>query len=479
MSQNYQSKNTKIVATIADNNCEVEFLRELYNHGINVARLNTAHPSFDGIKTAIDNIRQVSDKIAILLDTKGPEVRTGDFGEPIAVEAGETVKVTGDLSYTDGKVITVNYTDFHKEVPVGAYIMINDGEFRLNVTGKDENALTCEVENPGQIKKKKTVNVPNVRLNLPSVTDKDRKFLEIAIEKKLDFIAHSFVRDKNDVLEVQKILDEAGSPMKIIAKIENREGVENIEEILDAAYGVMVARGDLGVEVPGYEVPLMQKQMISSCIRRSKPVIVATQMLESMIDNPRATRAEISDVANAILDGTGAVMLSGESAYGKYPVNAVRTMAEIALHLKEQRPTNARCGVDIPVTDAYTCLAKAAFEAANNLNVDAIICPTLTGRTANLISSLRPKQPIFAPCYDATVMRQLGLSHGVRTSKLDTKFDNSDALLYACVKSLVDAGELTPECKVVVIAGTPAPQPHSSNLLEIAFVKDILALRQK
>ena len=326
-------KHTKIVATVSDQRCDVAFVEALYKAGMNVVRLNTAHMMEEGLTRVVNNVRAVSDRIGILMDTKGPEVRTTTTvnKEPIPFKTGEIVKVIGNPDQeTSHDCICVSYKNFVNDLAIGSDILIDDGDLEMKVTGKSGDCLLCEIQNDATLGSRKSVNVPGVRINLPSLTEKDRNNILWAIDHDLDFIAHSFVRNKQDVLDIQRILDERNSPIKIIAKIENQEGVDNIEEILEVAYGVMIARGDLGIEVPAEKIPGIQRMLIRKCVEVKKPVIVATQMLHSMINNPRPTRAEVTDIANAIYYRTDALMLSGETAYGKYPIEAVQTMTKVA-----------------------------------------------------------------------------------------------------------------------------------------------------
>ena len=326
-------KHTKIVATVSDQRCDVAFVEALYKAGMNVVRLNTAHMMEEGLTRVVNNVRTVSDRIGILMDTKGPEVRTTTTvnKEPIPFKTGEIVKVIGNPDQeTSHDCICVSYKNFVNDLAIGSDILIDDGDLEMKVTGKSGDCLLCEIQNDATLGSRKSVNVPGVRINLPSLTEKDRNNILWAIDHDLDFIAHSFVRNKQDVLDIQRILDERNSPIKIIAKIENQEGVDNIEEILEVAYGVMIARGDLGIEVPAEKIPGIQRMLIRKCVEVKKPVIVATQMLHSMINNPRPTRAEVTDIANAIYYRTDALMLSGETAYGKYPIEAVQTMTKVA-----------------------------------------------------------------------------------------------------------------------------------------------------
>src|SRR6056297_2781923 len=378
---------TKIVATISDRNADEAFIRSLYEEGMNVVRLNTAHQVPDQTLKVVEATRKVSDKIALLLDTKGPEVRTTQAAEDIHLSQGEEIRVEGNPgALSTPECIHLTYEKFADEVPEGSLVLIDDGEVELKVKRKEGNQLVCEVNNSGVVKSRKSVNVPNVTLSLPSVSEKDYNYIQFAIEHDLDFIAHSFVRSKEDVMAIQKILDEHNSKIKIIAKVENQQGVDNANEILDVAYGIMVARGDLGIEIPYEKIPGIQRALIDKCIERRKPVIVATQMLHTMIDNPRPTRAEVNDVASAIYSKADAVMLSGETASGNYPVESVRTMARIAQEVESSKePFNdIESRVLNNKVTAYLC--KSAVKAAIRLDAKAIIADTTSGRTIRSIA---------------------------------------------------------------------------------------------
>ena len=416
------SKKTKIVCTISDINCDVEFLRDLYERGLNVVRMNTAHANDEGIHHLIENVRAVSEKIPILIDTKGPEIRTTVFAEGydekfITFEPGDNVRMVGDpQGVTTHDVISMNYADFCKDVPVGATVLIDDGEIAFKVTGRDGDALVAEATNHGELGQRKSVNVPGVSIKLPSLTEKDKHNIDLAIREGIDFIAHSFVRTRQDVLDIQEILDAQHSNIKIIAKIENQEGVDNIDEILDVAYGVMVARGDLGIEVAQEKIPGIQRMLIRKCMQRHKPVIVATQMLHTMIKNPRPTRAEISDIANAVFAHTDAVMLSGETAYGAYPREAVQTMAQVCREaeqeLESQRYAVPSClNIDSDTSNTYLC--KHTAIACESLGIKSVITSNNTGVTSRTLCAFRPQVPIYALCKDMHIVRILGLSFGV------------------------------------------------------------------
>ena len=359
-------KKTKIIATLSNQRCDEAFIRELFESGMNVVRLNTAHQSPEEALKVIKSVRAVSDRIAIMIDTKGPEIRTTQVKEETPVKTGDIVTVKGDHEgvCTLG-FICVTYDQFDEDLKAGDRILIDDGSIELEVIEKKEDGLLCRANNDGVIKGRKNVNLPSVHVrNLPSLNDKDRAFIQFAIGQDIDFIAHSFVRNKKDVLAIQELLDARNSAIKIIAKIENQEGVDHIDEILDHAYGAMIARGDLAIEIPAERIPIIQKNLVQTCIERRKPVIVATQMLQSMIYAPRPTRAEVSDVANACLDHTDAVMLSAETAQGKYPLEAVKMMAKIAEEVEKSRGTftDTRYEAEGNVT-GY--LAKAAVKASS------------------------------------------------------------------------------------------------------------------
>lgn len=468
-------KYTKIVASISDRRCDVEFLKQLYDAGMNVARMNTAHASQEGFDEIIKNVRTVSNKIAILMDTKGPEVRTTANAEPIPFAIGDKVRVVGnpDLE-TTRECIAVSYPNFAKDLSLGGKILIDDGDLELKVVEKHDDYLLCEVENEATLGSRKSVNVPGVRINLPSLTEKDKKNILYAIEKDIDFIAHSFVRNKQDVLDIQKILDEHNSSIKIIAKIENQEGVDNIDEILEVAYGVMVARGDLGIEVPQERIPGIQRILIKKCILAKKPVIVATQMLHTMINNPRPTRAEVTDIANAIYYRTDALMLSGETAYGKYPVEAVKTMATIAAQAEKDKleENDIRIPLNAENNDVTAFLAKQAVKATSRLSIRAILTDSYTGRTARYVAAFRGKYPVLAMCYNEKTMRLLALSYGVLPIFLEEK-DNAQHYFFAALDLLMKEGRLERKDMIAYLSGSFG-EGGGTTFLEINKVGTIL-----
>lgn len=463
-------KRTKIVATISDKRCEIGFLKELYEAGMNVVRLNTAHQTLDEAMTVVRNVRAVSDQIALLIDTKGPEVRTCDIVEPVRVEKGDIIFMTGDRTLVAEKLIHVSYEHFVRDVQIGDRILVDDGDVELIVRDKKENGLELEASNPGEIKDKKSINVPGVNMHLESLSDKDRKFIQFAMDNKLDFIAHSFVRNKQDVMEIQQILDEQHSHIKIIAKIENQEGVNHIDEILDHVYGVMVARGDLAIEIDAEKIPLIQRYIVNKCIESKKPVIIATQMLHTMIDHPRPTRAEVSDIANAVFSGTDAIMLSGETAYGDYPLEAVKVMSRVAEANESILPPDANRNLVRINNEITAALARVAVRMTTMLPIKAIVVDTNSGRTARYLSAFRGGLPVYARCYDEHVMRELALSFGVRPY-FSVKPHSRDEFMRDIPQVLLQNG-YQPEDQILVIGGSFG-HVRGASFLEVCKISDI------
>lgn len=470
-------KHTKIVATVSDQRCDVEFVEALYKAGMNVVRLNTAHMQEEGLSRVVTNVRAVSDRIGILMDTKGPEVRTTVTvnKEPIPFKTGDAVKVMGNPDQeTTHECICVSYKNFTSDLAIGSDVLIDDGDLEMKVIGKQDDYLICEIQNDATLGSRKSVNVPGVRINLPSLTEKDRKNIMWAIENDLDFIAHSFVRNKQDVLDIQRILDENGSPIKIIAKIENQEGVDNIDEILEVVYGVMIARGDLGIEVPAEKIPGIQRTLIRKCVEVKKPVIVATQMLHSMINNPRPTRAEVTDIANAIYYRTDALMLSGETAYGKYPVEAVQTMTKVAREAEKTKlsANDIRVPIEGNDLDVTSFLAKQAVKSSSKLHVKAIITDSYTGRTARFLAAFRGTSTVFSICYNPRVMRLLALSYGVWAVHQPYN-DSRRGYFYNALNELIKSGRITRENMVAYLSGSFG-EGGGTSFLEINNVGKVL-----
>ena len=437
-------KRTKIIATISDQRCDVEFIRSLYEAGMNAARINSAHVTTESAAKVVENVRKVSDRIAIIIDTKGPEIRvTGmapGFETGIKVSRGDMIRIKGSETNepSNNEVVYVNDSSIYKDVPVGAAILIDDGELEMEVTEKKDDELICRVKNNGVIKPRKSVNIPNVPINLPSVTERDFEFINWAIDMDIDFIAHSFVRKKEDVLAVKKIIEERNSTIKIISKIENQEGVNNIDEILDETYGIMVARGDLGVEIPAERIPGTQRFLVNKCIESKIPVIIATQMLHTMISNPRPTRAEISDV----------------TANGDYPVEAVETMARVAAEVeKDHSNPNIEMNL-VRINNEITAqLCRSAVRATLNLPVKAIVIDTLSGRTGRYLAAFRSQKPVFAVCYRKSVMRHLAISYGIHAIYSEPSI-NHEGFLLSILYYLEEKKWLSKEDLIVVLGGS-------------------------
>ena len=470
---------TKIVCTIGPASEGKNVLEQLMAEGMNVARLNFSHGSHEEHLKRVESVKEIRDKmnlpVAILLDTKGPEIRTGKFSQPeIMLEEGHTFTLTTRNITGDGNICSVSYEGLARDVEPGVTILIDDGLIALKVLEvKDGCDIICEVMNTGIIKEHKGINVPGVHINLQSLTEKDISDIRFGIDCGIDFIAASFVRSSSDVLAIRDILTKnSAESIKIISKIENREGMDHLDEIIDASDGIMVARGDLGVEIPAEEVPLAQKEIIKKCNRVGKPVITATQMLDSMIRNPRPTRAEVTDVANAIFDGTDAIMLSGETAAGKYPVESVRTMSLIAKRTEEaidyRKLLNSKeSEKEASITDA---IGHATCNIAMDLGAAAIITATSSGYTARMVSKFRPAQTIIAATSDERVQRQLNLMCGVYPV-LKPHLASTDDVINSAVAIALEHGQVNTGDLVVITAGVPVGSPGTTNLIKAHIVE--------
>ncbi len=408
-------RKSKILVKIADNRADVEYIQSLFDAGGDVAWLNTAHQDEAATLEVIEKIRKVSTNIPILIDTKGPEVRTKNIETPFTVSAGDHITFTGDTTQVGQNIVHVTYENFHKEIPVGEEITYDDASVEMVVEEITEQGIKCLVKNSGVIKSKKSLNVPNVHIHLPALSDKDKGFIHFCAKNNVDYIIHSFVRNKEDIFEIKEILkqypDYAG---KILSKIENREGFDNVEEILDNSEGLMVARGDLGAEVPLEELPFMQKKMVEACLRKGKYCIVATQVLESMIKNPRPTRAEVTDAANAVLDGSGAVSMSGETAYGDYPIHATKMMSRIMKYTEQKRDELVHFTESPVITSEEYTLAKDIVEKAEASKARAIITLTQNVELIRAISAYRPNAVIVPALVNDVDVRELVLAYAVR-----------------------------------------------------------------
>ncbi len=408
-------RKAKIVAKIADNRSEVPFLKSLFEAGADVAWLNTAHQGEAETIEVVKKIRSLNTLIPIMIDTKGPEIRTKDIATPVPVQAGTKLILTGDDSLVGNNVVHVSYANFHNEVPVGESILYDDASIEMIVTAKLEKGIECEVKSMGLIKNKKSLNIPNVHIKLPALSEKDRGFIHFCAKNNIDYIAHSFVRNKEDLFEIKDILkDYPDYKGKIISKIENREGFQNLDEILDNSEGLMVARGDLGAEVLIEEVPYMQKKMVEKALHHGKYCIVATQALESMIKNPRPTRAEITDVANAVLDGSGAMSMSGETAYGDFPMEATKTMGRIMQYTEAMREDLIHFVAQPEVKSAAYDEAKKIIAKAQAEKAVVIVITPKDVEVVRALSALRPTQLIVPLLSSEADYRELMLAYAVR-----------------------------------------------------------------
>ena len=473
-------RKTKIICTLGPSTDKGDVLRELIANGMNVARFNFSHGSYEEHGGRLANLKALREElgkpVAALLDTKGPEIRLKEFKNGVEMlEAGQTFTLTTREVEGTKEICSVTYKDLPHDVHEGGTIMLDDGLIMLRIEKVTDTDITCTVLNSGKIKTKKGVNVPGVHLSMPYLSQKDREDIIFGIQNGFDFIAASFVRTAQDVYDIRNLLNEYDSNIRIIAKIENREGVNNIDSILSAADAVMVARGDLGVEIDFTELPGIQKSVIDRSFSFGKPIVTATQMLDSMIVNPRPTRAEISDVANAIYDGTSAIMLSGETAAGAYPVEALKTMSAIAerteneVHYRDNRLTDTTG--QISVSDAT---AHAACLTAKDVNASAIVTVSESGNTARLLSKYRPSQPIIACVMNEQVQRQLSLSWGI-TSLLMGPAKSTDELIEMSTALAQKNGYLHNGELAVVTAGVPVGVSGTTNMIKIHMVGNCLS----
>lgn len=470
-------RKTKIVCTLGPATDNEDVLRQMMVEGMNVARCNFSHGTYEEHKRRMDTVKklrkEVAKPIAILLDTKGPEVRVKNFKEgKVTLEEGQLFTLTAEEVEGTKDIVSVTYNRLYEDLEVGMRVLIDDGLIEMKVEKVDKSNIVCRVINGGVVSNHKGVNVPEVDLSMPYISDKDREDILFGIEQDVDFIAASFVQKKEDILQLRKLLEKnGGESIRIIAKIENAQGVANIDDIIEASDGIMVARGDMGVEIPYEEVPVIQKKIIKKVYRTGKQVITATQMLESMIKNPRPTRAETTDIANAVYDGTSAIMLSGETAAGAYPVEAVKTMVRIAERTEQDVDYRKRFfqnerSTEPDVTDA---ICHATCTTALDLNAKAIVTVTKSGRSARMISRYRPMSDIISCATTEKVCRQLGLTWGVTPLLIKEEkevFNLFDRAIQAAEKmKLLEKGDLT-----VITSGVPIGVSGTTNMMKVQIV---------
>jgi len=480
--EDLRMRKTKIVATLGPSTDTVEIMKELIKSGLNIARINFSHGTHESHGEKIAKFKQAREELnspcALILDTKGPEIRVKKFVEEnIYLEQGDKFTLTTDDIEGDRSKVSVTYENLHNELSIGTKVLIDDGLIELKVKKIVDRNIICEIINSGYISSNKGVNIPDVYVNLPALTEKDIDDILFGIKEGFDYIAASFIRSANDVLKIREVLERnSGGHIKIISKIENRDGVNNIDSILEVSDGIMVARGDLGVEILPEEVPIVQKLLIAKANKKCKPVITATQMLESMITNPRPTRAEASDVANAIYDGSDAIMLSGETAKGAYPLESVRMMARIANEIER--------GIDyykvmfkkhaVFETNITNAISYAACTTASDLNAACIVAVTDSGLTPRMVSSFRPLCPILAVTHDKVVLRQLNLTWGCVPIYCDNLKENTEVFDVAIEKSL-EIGIAKDGDLIVIAAGVPVGIAGTTNTLKVQIVGDVLA----
>ena len=470
-------RKTKIVCTLGPATDNEEVLRQMMLEGMNVARCNFSHATYDEHKKRMDMIKklrkEVGQPVAILLDTKGPEVRVKNFKDGrVTLEEGQLFTLTADEVEGTKDKVSVTYNRLYEDLEVGMRVLIDDGLIEMTVEQVDRTNIVCRVINGGVVSNHKGVNVPDVDLSMPYISDKDREDILFGISQDVDFIAASFVQKKEDILQLRRLLEKnGGSDIKIIAKIENAQGVTNIDDIIEVSDGIMVARGDMGVEIPYEEVPVIQKKIIKKVYRTGKQVITATQMLESMIKNPRPTRAETTDVANAVYDGTSAIMLSGETAAGAYPVEAVKTMVRIAERTEQDVDYRKRFYQSARETDTdiTTAICHASCTTALDLNAKAIVTVTKSGTSARMLSKYRPESDIISCATTEKVCRQLSLTWGVTPIVIKEEkevFHLFDKAIQAAVKmKLLGAGDLT-----VITSGVPIGVSGTTNMMKVQVV---------
>ncbi len=471
-------RKTKVVCTLGPATANEEMVRELFFAGMDAARFNFSHGTHESHLEMLNTVKRAARftgrAVATILDTKGPEIRLKTFeNKAVILEKGAAFTLTTREVAGTNEIVSVSYPNLHRELDLGQTVLIDDGLVEIRVTDIKGQDIACQVVTGGEISNNKSINIPGAKISLPALTEKDESDIIFGIEHDFDFIAASFIRRASDVEAIRRVLEQnGGEKIKIISKIENREGVDNLDEILAVSDGLMVARGDLGVEIPACEVPPIQKEMITKCNALGKTVITATQMLDSMIRNPRPTRAEVSDVANAVFDGTSCVMLSGETASGKYPIESIRTMISV-INSAEKAIDYAKLQASLPIVATRStdvAIAHACCLTARDLNARAILAATTSGFTARMIAMFMPECPIAAMTTDEKVRRQLAVTRGVLPLHY-SEVNTTDEVFAECVKRAKEAGLVVPGDTVVITAGVPIGEPGTTNLIKAQMVK--------
>ena len=463
---------SKIIATIGPSSWDNKILKEMIGAGMDLARINASFADFEELKRVKESIRSISPRISLILDTMGNKIRTAGFTESKVVKKGEIlILIPSTQEITKESEIQITYDDLHKDISRGATILIDDGNLELTVTDILNNSIICNIENDYTIKPRKTVNTPNLELNFPCLTQKDIQDIKYTIELQYDFVALSFVQSEDAVLKAREILGNSG--INIISKIENQAGIDNFDEIVQASDAIMIARGDLGVEIPYEQIPIIQKQLIYRCRAVGKPVIVATQMLESMKENPHPTRAEINDISNSIMDGTDAVMLSAETSIGQYPVKSIEIMNRIALTTEDVLTPQIIFGNTQASRDTDE-ICKSVFNLTNSIDLQAVVVLSQSGRTVNSLSRHRPTVPIFEVSNDISRVRKDNLVRGVKCYYIKHLADDRDENVKNAIEIVFSYGELDFTDKIAIISGSSIKNKDSNTIVEIATVKDII-----
>jgi pyruvate kinase len=460
---------TKIIATIGPSSWDKDILESMINNGMDIARINASFANHDELTRVSQQIREISPKIPIMVDTEGYKIRINGFEGQVELHQGQLLAISGDMSTPN--CLHVSYPSLHKDVTRGTHILIDDGKIRVVVKDIQNTVLITEVEQGGILSKQKTVNIPDAHLNFPSLSEKDKEDILFAVKNNFDFISASFIRSKEDILEIKKLME--GSKTKLIAKIENGEGVKHIDQIIEYADGIMIARGDLGVEIPIERVPIVQKQIIYKCRLKGKPVIVATQMLESMKETLLPTRAEVSDIANAVMDGTDVVMLSAETSVGKHPVESVETMNRIVLEA-ESILTPQRVFGKTDATEETDEVCRNLFELTEKLKLKGVIVISKTGKTVASLSRHRLNIPIWTLSSEPTLIRQMNIYRGVKCFYTKSFSRDRDENTFRAVGTVYSYGELEIDDKIAIISGSSIRYNLPNTTLEIVTVKDVL-----